>query len=122
MEIHIKVLAWLHITISALYVLPGIALFLFLLFVGAGTGALVHDALPAYVLGGMGVFLGAFLLIFGLPGLILGYGLLTERSWSRPLGIVFSLFDLLNFPLGTILGVYGLVVLFNEEASLILSK
>ncbi|CEK13802.1 hypothetical protein CWRG_00620 [Chthonomonas calidirosea] len=122
MEVHIKILAWLHIIFNAIYAVLGISIFLLFLFFGLGTSALIRNIVPAFLVSGMGAFFGFFFLIFGLPGLVLGYGLLTERGWSRALGIVFSLFDLLNFPMGTILGIYGLIVLFNEESSLILSR
>jgi hypothetical protein len=51
-----------------------------------------------------------------VPAIIAGIGLLSYQPWSRILTIVLSVLGLLNFPIGTVLGVYGLWVLFNSEA------
>lgn len=40
-----------------------------------------------------------------------GWALLTRQPWARVLAIVFSIFALIHFPLGTALGVYTLWVL-----------
>lgn len=123
MEVHVKVLGWLHIILNAIYVIIGLGIFLVFFFIGAGTSAATQDSGVSLIAGsGIGLLFGGFFLIFGLPGTLLGYGLLTGKSWSRVLGIIFSFFDLLNFPLGTILGIYGLVVLFNAETEFILSR
>ena len=50
-----------------------------------------------------------------LPAVIIGYGLYRMRPWSRLAGIVLSIISLLSFPIGTILGIYGLWVLFNKD-------
>jgi hypothetical protein len=39
-----------------------------------------------------------------------------RKSWARIGGIVLSIFDLLWVPLGTILGAYGLWVLFSKDS------
>lgn len=55
--------------------------------------------------------LGALLVI---PVAVAGLKLIKERPGSRTWAIVASIIALLNFPLGTILGVYGLWFLFGE--------
>jgi hypothetical protein len=40
-----------------------------------------------------------------------GYALMTRQPWGRILAIVFSIFALFHFPLGTALGIYTLWVL-----------
>jgi hypothetical protein len=40
-----------------------------------------------------------------------GYALLTRQPWGRILAIVFAIFALIHFPLGTALGIYTLWVL-----------
>ena len=49
------------------------------------------------------------------PGLAAGYGLLKFKPWARILGIVLSALNLINIPLGTMLGAYGLWVLFSSD-------
>ena len=54
-------------------------------------------------------------MVVSLPSVIIGIGLLQIRSWARVAGIVISLLNLFYFPFGTILGVYGLWVLFSRD-------
>jgi hypothetical protein len=55
-------------------------------------------------------------LLFSLPKLIAGYGLLKRQEWARILTLVLSFFSLLNFPLGTALAIYSFIILTKEEA------
>ena len=70
---------------------------------------------PFPILGLTGAALSTFLLVLSLPGVVIGIGLLQRRSWARVAGIVISLLNLFNFPFGTMLGVYGLWVLFAKD-------
>ena len=74
-----------------------------------------------------GLIVGPFMAVIGvvvvlviccvsLPALIGGIGLLRMRNWSRIFMIVISILHLLSFPIGTALGVYGIWVLFQDEA------
>ena len=56
-----------------------------------------------------------FTLALSLPGLIVGIGLFRFRPWARILGIVLSILDLIWVPFGTIVGAYGLFVLFSKD-------
>lgn len=117
METHVKVLAVLHIAMGALGVF--VAFLLMLVFGGAAgiVGAADHPdariAMP--IIGITGMALVLFMLVRSLPGLFIGIGLLKCRSWARVGGIVLSIFDLILFPFGTVVGVYGLWVLFSKE-------
>jgi hypothetical protein len=81
-----------------------------------GATAEPQDAAIAIpVLGLAGTALAAMLGIFSLPSVITGYGLLYFKSWARIVGIVLSAVSLINIPIGTIVGAYGLWVLLNKE-------
>ncbi len=67
------------------------------------------------ILGLTGAAISTFLLMLSLPGVVIGIGLLQRRPWARVAGIVISLLNLFNFPFGTMLGVYGLWVLFAKD-------
>jgi hypothetical protein len=114
---HVKVLAVLFIALSALGVLA--ALILMLVFgVAAGSVGVSGDpdaavALP--IIGMVGSSLVIFLLVVSLPGLITGWGLLKLKPWARIVGIVLCAINLINIPLGTIVGAYGLWVLLSGE-------
>jgi hypothetical protein len=43
--------------------------------------------------------------------LLTGYALMTRQPWGRVLAIIFGIFALFHFPLGTALGIYTLWVL-----------
>lgn len=119
METHVKVLAILHIVFSSLSLLAALII---LLATGAvtsivGTAADPSDAqiaIPFIRLGGGAAAL--FFIALGVPGLVVGVGLLKLRPWARILGIVISALDLTHIPFGTALGIYGLWVLFNRDA------
>jgi hypothetical protein len=68
------------------------------------------------ILAVVGFSVGIFMAVLALPGLLAGIGLLKRKNWGRVLAIVVSFLNLLNFPLGTLLGGYSLWVLFQEAA------
>ena len=57
----------------------------------------------------------AVVFAFSLPSVVTGIGLLYFKPWARILGIVLSAIALLGFPWVTLLGIYGLWVLFNKD-------
>jgi hypothetical protein len=117
MTTHVKVLGVLYIVLSGLGVCA--ALFMGLLFGTAGGVVAAnadHDAAAALPFIGLaGSALVIFLLAVSLPGLITGIGLLKFQPWARIVGIVLAAINLINIPIGTILGAYGLWVLLNKE-------
>jgi hypothetical protein len=118
MQTHVKVLGVLYLVVSGVCLV--MALFLLLVMGGAagivGATADPQDAAIAIpILGIAGSALAIFLGAFSLPGLVTGYGLLNYKPWARVLGIVLSALNLINIPVGTILGGYGLWVLLSKD-------
>jgi hypothetical protein len=117
MDTHVKVLAFLQIALGALCLLA--ALMLTLVFIGGFGAVSVSDdpdaAIALPFIGLTGVALVTFLLVLALPGIITGIGLLRLRPWARIAGIVLSILGLMAFPFGTIVGAYGLWVLFSKD-------
>ncbi len=119
MESHVRLLGVLNIVVGILGVL--IALGCLLFFGGiAGlvgmTAASDPDAAAAIpILGGVGGILFIIVLLFSVPGIVVGWGLYTFQSWARIVGIVFCALSLPGVPIGTAIGVYGLWVLLNPE-------
>jgi hypothetical protein len=118
MQTHVKILGVLYLVVSAFFLLMA----LFLLLVVGGTAGIVgatadpEDAAIAIpILGFAGTALAMFLGVFSLPGLATGYGLLTFRPWARIVGVVLSAVSLINLPVGTALGAYGLWVLLSKD-------
>jgi hypothetical protein len=61
------------------------------------------------------------LALLSVPSLVGGWGLLKRRPWARMLVLIVSFLNLLNFPLGTLVGGYSIWVLMNDESRQILS-
>lgn len=118
MDTHVKVLAVLYLVLSGIGLL-----FALLIFFALGTAAgIVGMSAPAEdaaiavpILGLTGTAVAIFMLILALPGIITGWGLLKLRPWARILGIVLAVISLINFPIGTVVGIYGLWVLLTKE-------
>jgi len=120
-ETHVKVLGVLYIVCGVL----GIVVALGMLLIGgivfmrvsqaAESEAVVIGHARSAVLPTL-IFVAIILvLILSVPNIIAGVYLLKYRNWARILCIVLSILNLMIFPLGTALGVYALVVLFNEK-------
>jgi hypothetical protein len=117
METHVKVLGALQIALGSLSLLA--AVILTVVFMG-GVGAMgisgdpdAQRAMP--FVGLIGTSIVTLLVVTSLPSIITGIGLLKFRPWARILGIVLSVLSLMMIPFGTIVGVYGLWVLFSKE-------
>ena len=117
MTTHVKVLGALFIVFGAFYVLLAVGSSMILGVLATFIGGQGGDdaAVGAAVLGLAGAAAFILLLCLGIPGIIAGIGLLKFKRWARILGIVLSVIRLISFPFGTIVGIYGLWVLFNKE-------
>lgn len=118
MQTHVKVVAVLNIVLGAI----GLAGALIVLLVFGGAAGIVglseagpEGGLAAGIIGLVGGGIVLLVLILSLPCLIAGIGLLSYKEWARILTIVLSVLNLLNFPLGTAIGIYSLWVLFSRE-------
>jgi hypothetical protein len=126
MREHVRVLGYLHIIMGALGIVG--ALIVMLVFGGiAGVVGMASnhdpDALIAIpILGVIGTVIAVIVVALSLPGLIAGIGLVKFQSWARILTIVLSALNLVNFPLGTALGVYGFWVLLRPETEALFQR
>jgi hypothetical protein len=114
---HVKVIA-------VLFFIWGGFLLLMSVFAGALMSALAgfvggtHEegaAVGAVVLGLTGAALTTFLVVFALPHLIAGWGLLKFKRWARILAIVLAAVALIRIPFGTLFGIYALIILFRKD-------
>jgi hypothetical protein len=123
MATHVKVLGVLHIALSAIGLLVAIVL---MIAVGGAAGIVgasgdpdAQYAIP--IIGIAGTTLIVLTLALSLPSLVVGIGLFRFRPWARVFGIVLSILDLVLVPLGTVVGAYGLFVLFSKETERLFS-
>ena len=120
MSAHIKVIGWLHIVMGALGLIGGLVVATVIGGVAAFSAtpwlhSIETDAVPGplFVVIALGVLFLA--VILSVPSLIVGIGLVLLKPWSRIPAVILSGFHLLNFPLGTALGAYGLWALLSPE-------
>lgn len=112
MEQHFNVLGYLFIGFGALGVLAAFVVGSVLTSVGAMSG----DPEAVRVLSAISGMLWIVILVFSVPYLLAGYGLLKRYAWGRILSMVLGAFALLSVPIGTALGVYALWALTRPEA------
>lgn len=116
MQTHVKILGWIHLIFSGLGVVGG--LLVWMLFMGGGAAAATDPQIGAgggAAFMGLGTFILGIIVVLSLPGLLVGWGLIQQRPWARIGGIIMGIIQLFGFPIGTALGIYSLVVLFNQE-------
>lgn len=111
MEKHINIVAALNIGISIIGILAGISVFGILYFVGD----ISDDQQTQFILAIISKVLMGFMILLSIPGLIAGIGLFKRKEWARILTLIVSVISLLNFPLGTAIGVYSIWALVHPE-------
>jgi hypothetical protein len=113
MQEHVPILGWLYVVGHAIFLVIGAFVFLLLIGLAPVTG----DSEAIWILPLVGTTVGLLMAVLSLPGLLAGYGLLTRKPWARVLAIVVGILGLLNFPLGTAIGLYTLWVLTQPAAT-----
>jgi hypothetical protein len=107
MNTHVRVVAWLWILNGLLSICMAVSSLIFINTGTVDTG--LQDTLP-FSIGSV---------CFFLPGviayLLAGWGLLNYKNWARILAIIVAIFNLILFPIGTAIGIYTLVIMFNKE-------
>ncbi|MFW6289680.1 MAG: hypothetical protein ACOC0R_01830 [Mariniphaga sp.] len=111
MEKHINIVAALHIALSILGIIAGVSLFFLLNLIGDFS----QDQEAQFILSIVARVVVGFLVILSIPGLIAGIGLFKRKEWARILTLIISVISLLNFPLGTAVGVYSIWALVQPE-------
>lgn len=112
MKDHVKVIGVLWVVFGAFWLC--LSVLALLVFLGVAMIPNVEDISPA-ILRVIGIAVSGFLGLLGLPQIIGGLGLLRQKEWARILILVLAFIALANVPFGTALGVYTMIVLFNQE-------
>ena len=112
MESHVKAVGIINIAFSILGIFFAIIVFSVLNIV-AKMPDVEEEAVR--ILQIVGVAVPWFLVVFSLPGIIGGIGLLKYQGWARILILIISFIALLKFPIGTAVGIYSIWVLFDKR-------
>jgi hypothetical protein len=114
MNEHVQVLGWLYIILNGVGLLVGGLVLTFV----PGMGGITHGGTFG-TLSLISLLIGNLMLIMAVlffPGMVAGIGLLLgSRGWARILGLIVGGLSLINFPIGTALGVYAIWVLLQPE-------
>ena len=111
MEKHVQVLGILYIVFGVMGLIGALTVFVIL---GIG-GLFSPDEDAALLAVGVGGFIAFIILITSIPCIVAGWGLMKHQNWARILTLVLSFLNLLSFPFGTALGIYGIWLLFKDE-------
>ena len=111
MEKHVTLVAALCIGFGALGVF--IALIIFVAVVGGGFISGDPEAMAITSI--VGTAVAAFFILISVPDIIGGIGLLKYKPWARILVLIIAVLDLLWVPIGTVIGVYTIWVLLQDE-------
>ena len=111
MDKHVTFVAVINIAFGFLGIF--LAFFLFVVLVGAGIISQDPEAMKITSI--VGIAIAFFLLMTSIPEVIGGFGLMKRKPWARVLVLIIACLDLLIIPIGTLIGIYELWVLLNEE-------
>ncbi len=124
MQKHVKLVAILNIVYRSMMLVGGCILLLLADLFGRlvifleRRGDLHVEDVPAEILDlvpVLFVIIGTAMIIFSIVAIVGSVGLLKTKEWGRITVIAISFLNLFHMPLGTVLGVYSLWVLFNDE-------
>ena len=124
MEKHVTLVGILNIVYRSLAIIGALVLFVlafgfgyFMEFISRFNHKEMHE-IPPEVLNIVPIilaFVGVLIMIFSIAGIIGAVGVIKKKEWGRITLLIVSFFSLLSIPLGTILGVYSIWVLLNDE-------
>lgn len=112
MKDHVKILGIIWIAFGALSLLGALTIYLIFFGVSIIPGVSFGSGGILRLIGGIA---GVYLAVLGIPKIIGGIGLLNGQEWGRILIIIVGFLALVNIPVGTAIGIYSLIVLFNRE-------
>ena len=113
MEKHITLVAVINIVFGTLGLLIGIIAFAAI----SGGGLISRDPNAMRITAIVATAVAIFFAVTSVPKLIGGIGLLKRRGWARILVLIMAVIDLIQIPIGTVIGIYTIWVLLNDETA-----
>ncbi len=127
MDKHITALGALFIGLGVLGLI-GLLVVLTIFGLGSailGTAAVQNSDFPrplVFLPAAFGAFIALIIALTTLPNFVAAYGLLKKCGWARVLTLVVAILNLPVFPHGTLVGVYAVWVLVQDETEQLLSR
>ncbi|HYN06899.1 MAG TPA: hypothetical protein VES67_05880 [Vicinamibacterales bacterium] len=123
MATHLKVTAVLFILVGVVLICMAFLMSLLFGVLGGVVGASGEEnaGWAVAVLGLSGAALTIMLLVLGVPYIICGWGLYRRRRWARVMGIILAAIALTKIPIGTAIGIYALIILFQKDTEALLT-
>jgi hypothetical protein len=114
MKPHVTAVAVLHIGLGILGVLGGSIIFFALNWVAT---FVIGEPDLEMLIPAIGTILGMGIAFFSVIDIVGGIGLLSFRSWARIVVLIMSVVNLVNFPVGTAVGIYSIVILVHSDTT-----
>jgi hypothetical protein len=118
MQTHLTVIGAIYTALGAI----GLAIAAIAVVAIAGGGLISGDPQAIAITSTVSGFVGVLLLIPAVPFLVGGIGLLMGAPWARIVVLVLGCLCLVVIPLGTILGVYTILMLSKPEVAELLAQ
>lgn len=88
-----------------------------------GIGAtVIPESDSAFLTTGFGLFIASIIAITEIPAIFIGIGLLKRQNWARIGGLILAVINIIEIPVGTVLGIYALWVLLKPETTALLTS
>lgn len=113
METHKRLLGISYLVLSTFYIVLSTVLTVLLSF-----GLLFTSTDESWLMTNIAPVVATILMLVAIPGIICGIGLLYQKGWIAPWVTTIGILFLPFFPLGTLLGLYTLLVFkrFRRDA------
>lgn len=108
---HISAVGVLHIVLGVLGIIGAGISFIVI----TGGGLISGDSTAIIITSTIASVIAVIILVLSIPGIIGGVGLLKRKSWARILVLILAFINLLNIPVGTVIGVYSIWVLMSSD-------
>jgi hypothetical protein len=118
MEKHITLVAALNIGFGIMGLLVACLAFVVI----AGAGAISGDPQAMAITSVVAATIAVFFITLSVPEIVGGIGLLKHRCWARILVLIIAVLELFLIPFGTIVGIYTIWVLLNDETAKLFLK
>ena len=118
MEKHVTFVAAINIGFGIMGLLVGCLAFVII----AGAGAISGDPQAMAITSVVATAIAVFFITLSVPEIVGGIGLLKHKAWARILVLIIAVLDLFQIPFGTIVGIYTIWVLLNDETAKLFTK